>query len=110
MENPIKMDDLGYPYFRKHPYHLCTLDYLQAGFINMGQELSVLRHYLASAKCLDFIEDPAGSLVDLLNGLMFIFFYVSFLGTSKVHSVCLTFPPPESELFLYDESMFLRLG
>ena len=20
MENPIKMDDLGYPYFRKHPY------------------------------------------------------------------------------------------
>ena len=22
MENPIKMDDLGYPYFRKHPYVL----------------------------------------------------------------------------------------
>ena len=35
----------------------------------MGQELSVLRHYLASGKCLDF-EDPAGSLVDLLNGFM----------------------------------------
>ena len=49
----------------------------------MGQELSVLRHYLAPGKCLDFIEDPAGSLVDLLNGLMFIFFYVSFLETSK---------------------------
>ena len=22
MENPIKVDDLGYPYFWKHPYHM----------------------------------------------------------------------------------------
>lgn len=63
--------------------HLCTLDYLQAGFINMGQELSVLRHYLASGKCLDLIEDPAGCLVDLLNGLMFIFFTFNFWKPQK---------------------------
>ena len=54
--------------------HVCTLDCLQAGFINMGQELSVLRHYLASGKCLDCIEDPAGFLVDLLNESMLISF------------------------------------
>ena len=82
MENPIKMDDLGVPLFFGNNHIICALwMILQAGFINMGQELSVLRHYLASGKCLDFIEDPAGSLVDLLNGLMFIFFYVSFLET-----------------------------
>ena len=25
METPIKMDDLGYPYFSKHPYSKCCL-------------------------------------------------------------------------------------
>ena len=39
MENPIKMDDLGYHYFRKHPYNESKQQYSESNEDAISRQL-----------------------------------------------------------------------